>query len=84
MNNGQIAPNGDAANAGMGAQVFHETNVPSWHPFLRQFWNGTCDEGQLTKEGMEDAVRHGKVSVMTAVGTGCVARGLIYAVPRAH
>ncbi|OBZ74558.1 ER membrane protein complex subunit 1 [Grifola frondosa] len=40
--------------------IFHETEVPSWHPFLSQIWNGTCDEGQLTQEGLEDAVRHGR------------------------
>ncbi|PSS31964.1 hypothetical protein PHLCEN_2v2291 [Hermanssonia centrifuga] len=39
--------------------VFHETNIPSWHPFLIQIWNGTCDEGQLTRGGMDDAVQHG-------------------------
>lgn len=46
------------------AQVYHETDVPSWHPFLPQFWNGTCDEGQLTAEGLTDAVKHGKVSLL--------------------
>lgn len=41
--------------------MFHETTIPSWHPFLSQFWNGTCDEGQLTKGGFDDATAHGKV-----------------------
>ena len=47
---------------GGSAQVFHETTSPSWHPFLSQIWNGTCDQGQLTREGLEDAISHGKVS----------------------
>ncbi|KAI0369550.1 phosphoglycerate mutase-like protein [Pilatotrama ljubarskyi] len=45
---------------GGGARVFHETVSPPWHPFLSQIWNGTCDEGQLTRGGLEDAVRHGQ------------------------
>ena len=47
------------------ARVFHETFIPSWHPFLSQIWNGTCDEGQLTAEGLADAVAHGKVKWST-------------------
>ena len=43
------------------AQIFHNTDVPSWHPFLSLFWNGTCDEGQLTHEGLIDSTAHGKV-----------------------
>ncbi|KAI0341131.1 phosphoglycerate mutase-like protein [Trametopsis cervina] len=43
-----------------GARVFHKTEVPDWHPFLSTFWNGTCDEGQLTREGLDDAVQHGQ------------------------
>ncbi|KAI0683289.1 phosphoglycerate mutase-like protein [Cytidiella melzeri] len=43
-----------------GSQVFHKTEVPSWHPFLSTFWNGTCDEGQLTRGGLDDAVKHGQ------------------------
>ncbi|KAI0698791.1 phosphoglycerate mutase-like protein [Earliella scabrosa] len=45
---------------GGSAHVFHETTSPSWHPFLSQIWNGTCDQGQLTKGGLDDAIRHGK------------------------
>ncbi|KAH9851200.1 phosphoglycerate mutase-like protein [Lenzites betulinus] len=45
---------------GGGAHIFHETVSPPWHPFLSQIWNGTCDEGQLTKGGLEDAIRHGQ------------------------
>ncbi|KAI0791129.1 phosphoglycerate mutase-like protein [Abortiporus biennis] len=40
--------------------IFHETTTPDWHPFLSQFWNGTCDEGQLTQGGLDDAVKHGQ------------------------
>ena len=43
------------------ASVFHTTETPSWHPFISQIWNGTCDEGQLTREGLEDAKQHGRV-----------------------
>lgn len=48
---------------GGSTRIFHETESPSWHPFLSQIWNGTCDEGQLTQEGLEDAIHHGKVRV---------------------
>lgn len=52
-----------------GARVFHKTEVPDWHPFLSTFWNGTCDEGQLTREGLDDAVQHGQVGIPPAVRT---------------
>ncbi|EKM52252.1 uncharacterized protein PHACADRAFT_176271 [Phanerochaete carnosa HHB-10118-sp] len=42
------------------AQVFHKTDIPPWHPFLSTIWNGTCDEGQLTRGGLEDAIEHGQ------------------------
>ncbi|KAF9223286.1 phosphoglycerate mutase-like protein [Gyrodon lividus] len=42
------------------AQVYHETIIPEWHPFASQIWTGTCDAGQLTREGLEDAIQHGK------------------------
>lgn len=45
--------------------LFHETVVPTWHPFLSQMWNGTCDQGQLTAEGLADAIQHGKVRSQT-------------------
>ncbi|EMD35002.1 hypothetical protein CERSUDRAFT_157771 [Gelatoporia subvermispora B] len=45
---------------GGSAQIYHETFSPPWHPFLSQMWNGTCDEGQLTEEGLQDAIKHGK------------------------
>jgi hypothetical protein len=35
------------------------TNAPQ-HPFARLLWNGTCDEGQLTRGGFEDARAHGE------------------------
>lgn len=44
------------------APVFHQTTIPAWHPYLNTIWNGTCDAGQLTQEGLEDAILHGKVS----------------------
>lgn len=45
------------------APVFHETLIPSWHPYLSTIWNGTCDAGQLTREGLDDAILHGQVSM---------------------
>ncbi|KZT03230.1 phosphoglycerate mutase-like protein [Laetiporus sulphureus 93-53] len=45
---------------GGSAQIFHNTAIPPWHPFLSQIWNGTCDQGQLTLEGLQDAIRHGQ------------------------
>ncbi|KAN0078177.1 Histidine phosphatase superfamily [Tylopilus felleus] len=42
------------------APVYHETIIPEWHPFASQMWSGTCDAGQLTCEGLEDAVKHGQ------------------------
>lgn len=47
---------------GGSTRVYHETDVPEWHPFRAQIWNGTCDAGQLTRGGLEDAIKHGKVS----------------------
>ncbi|EJD04724.1 phosphoglycerate mutase-like protein [Fomitiporia mediterranea MF3/22] len=40
--------------------IIYETDIPSWHPFLARIWNGTCDEGQLTAEGLKDAIKHGQ------------------------
>ncbi|KAF9233181.1 phosphoglycerate mutase-like protein [Melanogaster broomeanus] len=42
------------------AQVYHETTIPEWHPFASQIWSGTCDAGQLTRGGLEDAIKHGQ------------------------
>lgn len=50
-----------ASNTRENAQIYHETVIPSNHPFLSQIWNGSCDEGQLTAAGLEDAIQHGKV-----------------------
>ncbi|KIJ51212.1 hypothetical protein M422DRAFT_158528 [Sphaerobolus stellatus SS14] len=47
-------------NDGENARIFHETVIPASHPFLSQIWNGSCDEGQLTAGGLEDAIVHGK------------------------
>ncbi|KDQ50599.1 hypothetical protein JAAARDRAFT_41911 [Jaapia argillacea MUCL 33604] len=45
---------------GTSPRIFHETSLPHSHPFLRQFWNGSCDAGQLTKGGLDDSIHHGK------------------------
>lgn len=42
--------------------VNHQTDIPSWHPFLSRIWNGSCDSGQLTAAGLDDAIQHGQVS----------------------
>ncbi|KAF8588877.1 phosphoglycerate mutase-like protein [Ramaria rubella] len=47
-------------NNGQSAHIFHETVISPTHPFLSQMWNGSCDEGQLTAEGLQDAIAHGK------------------------
>ncbi|KAH7888873.1 phosphoglycerate mutase-like protein [Phlebopus sp. FC_14] len=51
-----MQPNASAGSA----QVYHNTIIPDWHPFAAEIWPGTCDAGQLTREGLEDAVRHGR------------------------
>ncbi|KII94408.1 hypothetical protein PLICRDRAFT_101602 [Plicaturopsis crispa FD-325 SS-3] len=45
---------------GGATDVFHETYIPASHPFLYSIWNGTCDAGQLTQQGLEDSIKHGK------------------------
>jgi hypothetical protein len=52
---------GPKESEGGAAGVYHETDVPAQHPFLSQIWNGTCDAGQLSRGGLDDAVQHGKV-----------------------
>src|ERR1700722_4904304 len=43
-------------------QIHRRTIIPTWHPYLSTIWNGTCDAGQLTQEGLLDSVSHGRVS----------------------
>ncbi|KAI0312124.1 histidine phosphatase superfamily [Amylostereum chailletii] len=45
---------------GGGAQVRPLTETPGAHPFRSLVWNGTCEAGQLTRGGFEDAVQHGR------------------------
>ncbi|KZT33072.1 phosphoglycerate mutase-like protein [Sistotremastrum suecicum HHB10207 ss-3] len=47
-------------NPSSSARVYHNAFIPSWHPFKGRLWNGNCSAGQLTKEGLDDAVQHGK------------------------
>ncbi|KZS89478.1 phosphoglycerate mutase-like protein [Sistotremastrum niveocremeum HHB9708] len=47
-------------NPSSSARVYHDAFIPSWHPFRSRLWNGSCSAGQLTKEGLDDAVQHGK------------------------
>jgi hypothetical protein len=53
--------------SGGAAQVFRETIIPSWHPYKISIWNGSCDSGQLTREGFEDSIKHGRVGSSTLV-----------------
>ncbi|KAI6006206.1 phosphoglycerate mutase-like protein [Pisolithus orientalis] len=46
--------------AGGTAQIFTETSIPFLHPFADCIWAGTCNSGQLTREGLDDATKHGR------------------------
>lgn len=46
--------------AGGTAQIFTQTSTPLLHPFANRIWAGTCDSGQLTREGLDDAIKHGQ------------------------
>jgi hypothetical protein len=41
--------------------INRQTIIPSWHPYSSTIWSGTCDSGQLTQQGLDDAIQHGKV-----------------------
>ncbi|CAO1615853.1 unnamed protein product [Sympodiomycopsis kandeliae] len=43
-----------------GAHVSTFTANPDWNPFNSSIWNGSCDQGQLTPSGFQDAVDHGR------------------------
>ncbi|KAI0264145.1 phosphoglycerate mutase-like protein [Gloeopeniophorella convolvens] len=45
---------------GGGARLYHTVRTPPNHPFAQQIWPGTCEEGQLTAGGFNDAREHGK------------------------
>jgi 2-phosphoxylose phosphatase len=45
--------------------INRQTIVPSWHPYSSTIWSGTCDSGQLTQQGLDDAVQHGKVAFIS-------------------
>ena len=57
--------------------MYHETVTPEWHPFGSQIWLGTCDAGQLTREGLEDAVKHGQVRSLISLTCDRHLHGLI-------
>ncbi|KAG6330872.1 hypothetical protein ID866_8217 [Astraeus odoratus] len=40
--------------------VYTQTSTLADHPFAERMWAGTCDAGQMTRAGLEDAVRHGQ------------------------
>ncbi|KZV63428.1 phosphoglycerate mutase-like protein [Peniophora sp. CONT] len=43
-----------------GTNIQHQVTNPADHPFATLMWAGTCDEGQLTRAGFEDARKHGE------------------------
>ena len=43
-----------------GTRAQHQITKPADHPFASLMWRGTCDEGQLTRAGFEDARKHGE------------------------
>ncbi|PWY97721.1 phosphoglycerate mutase-like protein [Testicularia cyperi] len=40
--------------------IYRKIENPSWHPLTSILWNGTCDQGMLTAEGLRDSIQHGK------------------------
>lgn len=40
--------------------IYRQIENPAWHPLNSQIWNGTCDQGMLTADGLRDAIQHGK------------------------
>ena len=46
---------------GGGARLSNSVVIPPGHPFARQIWAGSCEEGQLTAGGLKDSKIHGKV-----------------------
>ena len=48
----------DASLQGHG--IYRQIENPSWHPLNSIIWNGTCDQGMLTADGLRDSIQHGR------------------------
>ncbi|GAC72039.1 hypothetical protein PANT_6d00041 [Moesziomyces antarcticus T-34] len=49
----------DAAGA-QGHAMYRKIQNPTWHPLRSLLWNGTCDAGMLSADGLRDSIQHGK------------------------
>jgi hypothetical protein len=47
-------------SSGAATRINAETVIESWHPFARSIWPGSCDQGTLTRGGLDDAIDHGR------------------------
>ncbi|SNX85424.1 related to acid phosphatase [Melanopsichium pennsylvanicum] len=43
-----------------GHGIYRKIENPSWHPLNSLIWNGTCDQGMLTADGLRDSIKHGR------------------------
>ncbi|KAJ1023572.1 hypothetical protein NDA16_003189 [Ustilago loliicola] len=43
-----------------GHGIYRKIENPSWHPLNSLIWNGTCDQGMLTADGLRDSIQHGR------------------------
>lgn len=43
-----------------GHGIYRKIENPSWHPLNSIIWNGTCDQGTLTADGLRDSIQHGR------------------------
>ncbi|SPO26984.1 related to acid phosphatase [Ustilago trichophora] len=43
-----------------GHGIYRKIENPSWHPLNPIIWNGTCDQGMLTADGLRDSINHGR------------------------
>ncbi|SJX62622.1 related to acid phosphatase [Sporisorium reilianum f. sp. reilianum] len=53
-----VGANQDANLQGHG--IYRKIESPSWHPLNSIIWNGTCDQGMLTADGLRDSIQHGR------------------------
>lgn len=43
-----------------GHAIYRKIENPFWHPLNSIIWNGTCDQGMLTADGLRDSIQHGR------------------------
>ncbi|KAJ9480318.1 hypothetical protein PHBOTO_003569 [Pseudozyma hubeiensis] len=43
-----------------GHGIYRVIENPPWHPLNSIIWNGTCDQGMLTADGLRDSIQHGR------------------------